>query len=376
MKLAKKLRTPVVVFIHDLLMVPFAWFGAYWLRFNLSLIPAPYMDMAWTWLPILMVIQGAVFVYFGLYRADWRFASSPDLVRIVKAIAVGVMIFLAVVFIFSRLQGIPRSVFPIYSGLLLLSLGGARFLYRWIKDKNLLKNKGRRVLIVGAGLAGEMLVRDLFRSSNQNLLPVGFIDDKIRKLGREIHGIRVLGDAEQIPVLVEQEKIEFIFIAIPSANSNQMRRIVGYCEQANVCFRTLPRLNDMVSDRVSVDVLREVAIEDLLGRETVVLDWKKISGDINKKRVLITGAGGSIGAELCRQIAQLNPASVIVADQCEFNLYSIEKELMERFPSVPLICHLKDMSDSGAVDNLFSDTKPDIVFHAAAYKHVPMIEGQ
>ena len=376
MKFQKKFRTPLVVFLHDLAIVPIAWFGAYWLRFNLEQIPAAYIDMALVWLPALLVIQSILFIYFGLYRADWRFASSPDLVRILKAVTVGVLISLALIFTLTRLQGMPRSVFPLYALLLLLGLAGPRFIYRWIKDNRLLTAEGMNVLIVGAGQAGEMLVRDMLRTPGQHILPGGFIDDKTSKLGREIHGVRVLGNSSQIPFVVDKHHVELILIAIPSANSKQMQRIVKYCELAGVPFRTLPRFTDMVSGRISLDVFREVAIEDLLGRESVILDRYQISQNIKGKRILVTGAGGSIGSGLVRELAQLEPESVILLEQSEHNLYQVEREIAERFPALSIKCFLGDVTDTVAVNIVFKKCQPELIFHAAAYKHVPMLEDQ
>ena len=204
MTLYGRLRSPLVAFIHDLFMVPMAWFAAYWLRFNFSVIPAEYLTQAWLWLPLLVMTQAGAFVYFGLYRGDWRFASMPDLLRIIKAVSVGTLIGMAAMFLLTRLNTIPRAVFPVYWLLLIVALGTPRFFYRWLKDRKFYLGSGQRVLIVGAGRAGEMLARDLLRDPERSLEPVGFVDDKKRLRGTEIHGIRVLGNCEQIPDLVDQ----------------------------------------------------------------------------------------------------------------------------------------------------------------------------
>ncbi len=375
-KQLKRLRNPVAAFAHDVFIVPFAWLGAFWVRFNLDVIPEPHLNAALVWLPMIMVVQAGAFVYLGLYRGIWRFASLPDLVRIIKSVIIGTSICVALLFLITRLESIPRSVFPVYGLLLFFGLGAPRFLYRWFTDRKLYLGQRSRVLIVGAGSAGEMLVRDLLRDPSHSLLPIAFVDDKSKKRGLDIQGVRVLGSCDKLPTLVEDSGVDIILIATPSANSQQMRRIVEYCEQAGVPFRTLPKMGDLVSGRVTTQTLREVSIEDLLGRESVTLEWDKIRSGVEGKRILITGAGGSIGSELCRQIAQLDPKCITVADQSEFNLYSIEKELLERFPSLSYKCHLKDITDKDSVNVLFAEVKPDIVFHAAAYKHVPMIEGQ
>jgi FlaA1/EpsC-like NDP-sugar epimerase len=336
--------------------------------------PAEYLTQAWLWLPLFHDTGGA-FVYFGLYRGDWRFASMPDLVRIIKAASVGTLICLAVIFLTIRLNAIPRAVFPAYWLLLIVALGTLRFFYRWFKDRKFYP-KRKRVLIAGAGRAGEMLVRDLLRDPERNLEPIGFVDDKRRKLGAEIHGIRVLGKCAQIPELAEKLEIDLILLAIPTARSPQLRRIVEYCEVANTPFRAIPCMQDLVAGRVSIDTLRELSIEDLLGRNPVTLDQRAISAELSGRCVLISGSGGSIGTELCRQVARLAPARLVLLENCEFNLFRIENELRQSFPHLDIQAKLCDVVDMTAIETLFERYHPDIVYHAAAYKHVPMLESQ
>jgi FlaA1/EpsC-like NDP-sugar epimerase len=376
MRLYGRLRSPLVAFIHDLFMVPVAWFAAYWLRFNFSVIPADYLTQAWLWLPLLVMTQAGAFVYFGLYRGDWRFASMPDLMRIIKAVSVGTLICLAIIFLTTRLNAIPRTVFPGYWLLLIVALGTPRFFYRWLKDRKFYLGNGQRVLIAGAGRAGEMLARDLLRDPERSLEPVGFVDDKRRKLGAEIHGIRVLGNCAQIPELVDRLEIDLILLALPSARSRQLRRIVEYCEAADTPFRTIPCMQDLVAGRVSINTLRELSIEDLLGRDPVTLDQRAISAELSGRCVLISGAGGSIGTELCRQVARLAPARLVLLENCEFNLFRIENELRQSFPDLDIQARLGDVADTSAVETLFGRYHPHIVYHAAAYKHVPMLESQ
>lgn len=370
------LRNPSVAFLHDLIMIPVAWFGAYWLRFNLGTIPPEFLGPAKNWLPLVVIAQAGAFVYFQLYRGHWRFASLPDLIRIIKAVIVGALIVVVAIFVTTRLALIPRSVFPLYCVLLVGLLGFPRMVYRWIKDRRLYIGEGKRVLIVGAGRAGDMLVRDMFRDAGRTLLPVGFVDDKARKVGMDIQGIRVLGQTEQIPELVEQYDIDLIILAVPSAHNKEMQRIVALCEQANVPFRTLPRFQDLVAGRVAVNALRDVGIDDLLGREPVTLDWDSIRRELCGKRVLVTGGGGSIGSELCRQIAKIGPEALVLFEQSEFNLFEIERELRRDFPKLVLHVCLGDITDTVLVDRLLTQFHPQVIFHAAAYKHVPMLEHQ
>jgi FlaA1/EpsC-like NDP-sugar epimerase len=371
-----RLRNRTAAFAHDLLMIPLAWLGAYWLRFNLEAVPEVYLSPALAALPAVIAAQGAVFWYFGLYRGVWRFASLPDLLRIGKSIAVGVCLIALGLFLATRMQDVPRSVFPLYAVLLLTLLGGPRLLYRWRKDRALYTVHGRKTLVVGAGRAGEMLVRDLLRNPEFGYLPVGFIDDDDAKKGREIHGIRVLGNTAKIPRLVERREADLMLLAIPSATSSQMRRIVELCEQAGVPMKTLPGLKDLPSGRASLGALREISIEDLLGREPVSLDWQAISAGVTGRTVLVTGGGGSIGAELCRQLARLGPARLVIVDAGEFNLYEVERELRAGFPVLELHALLGNVCDARGMEQVFARFRPALVLHAAAYKHVPMLERQ
>ena len=374
--LLNKARRSFVVALVDLAMIPLAWLGAYWLRFNLGSVPGELLPPMWQALWVLVPVQGAAFWYFGLYRGMWRFASMPDLLRILKAVAVGVLVSFILLFLWTRLLHIPRSVPLFYAMLLVGLLSGPRFLYRWLKDFRLYPAGGQRVLVAGAGCAGEMLVRDLLRDPGHAFQPVGFVDDDRKKWGREIHGIRVLGGCDRIPDLVDQRSVETVILAIPSATSKEIRRLVELAEQAGVPVRTLPRIEDLMSGRVGVSELREVSIEDLLGREPVSLDWEAIRAGLSGKRVMVTGAGGSIGSELCRQLARLEPAELILLENGEFNLYAIELELSRDFPDLMLHARLCDVRDAGAVEQLFERHRPEVVFHAAAYKHVPMLEYQ
>ncbi|MEE9494059.1 MAG: nucleoside-diphosphate sugar epimerase/dehydratase [Gammaproteobacteria bacterium] len=376
MKLPVNFRTPLAAFFHDLLMVPVAWLLAFSLRFNLGSIPQIFLESALVWLPMIMAIQASAFVYLGLYRGVWRFASLPDLVRIIKAVAIGALISAAIVFLLVRLENVPRSVFPMYIILLVIGLSAPRFIYRLIKDRKLYQGNSQRVLIIGAGQAGEMLVRDLYRDRSQAFTPVGFVDDKREKQGQEIQGVRVLGRPEQLPSLVDRLDIDLLLIAVPSSTSKQMQRIVEYCEQTSVPFRTLPCLDDLMAGRVTTQALREVSIDDLLGRESARLDWDSIRQGIEHKCVLITGGGGSIGSGLVREIARLKPEKLIILEQSEHNLYVIEQECHRYFPELNLFPHLGDITDRFVVQHIMQTHQPQIVFHAAAYKHVPMLEHQ
>ncbi|EGV18022.1 polysaccharide biosynthesis protein [Thiocapsa marina] len=374
--LLDRLRSRTAAFSHDLLMIPVAWLAAYWLRFNLGRIPPEFVDSAFNSLPWVLVIQGTVFWMFGLYRGVWRFASLPDLVRIVKAAVAGTVLVVVTLFILNRTELIPRSVPVLFLGLQVILLAGPRLLYRWMKDHRLNLSSGQRVLIVGAGRAGEMLVRDMLRDASRSYFPVGFVDDKPRRQGGEVHGVPVIGRTAAIPELVAREDIDLLMLAVPSATAKEMRRLVELCEGTGRPFRTVPELRNLMTGQVSISQLRPVSIEDLLGRDPVSLDWEGIRAGLSARAVLVTGAGGSIGSELVRQIAAALPSRLILVDNGEYNLYRIEMELVERYPSLCFTRYLLDVADAAGLDAVFAAERPQIIFHAAAYKHVPMLEDQ
>lgn len=371
---AFSLRASIV--LHDLAMVALAWLLAYLLRYNFAMGPEDWWAMAKS-LAVVLIAQGLMFWRFGLYRSVWRFASLPDLWNIIRAVLLGMVVAGSVLFLLDRFNGIPRSSVVLYPLVLVFLLGAPRALYRVWKDYrlNLSKVFGRqRVLIVGAGRAGEMLARDMRRDNDY--LPVGFVDDQRRLRGAKVHGIPVMGTADELRKIAGIVAADIVVIAIPSASAGQMRRVVERCEQAGLPFRTLPRLDDLMLERASVLELRDVAIEDLLGRDPISLDWRQISAALVGKTVLVTGAGGSIGSELCRQIARVGPTQLVIFERCEFNLYSIELELRHSFPELLLSAHLGDITDPAAVEYVFNCHRPQVVFHAAAYKHVPMLQEQ
>lgn len=370
-----RMRRRFVASFHDLAMVPVAWLGAYWLRFNLDSIPPEFFSQALVLLPVIWLAQGAMFWVFGLYRGIWRFASIPDMARILKAVLAGLAVSAVASFLLTRLAYVPRSVFVLDGILLIFLLGGPRILYRWIKDRHLYLGSGKRTLIVGAGSAGELLARDLMRTSSSCHL-VAFVDNDPGKVGKEIHGYPVAGNISEIPHIASQFGAELILIAMPSATVGQIRHVVEICERTGLPFRILPRIQDIVSGQVGLKDLRDVRIEDLLGRDPVNLDRQTIADGIQDKVILVTGGGGSIGSELCRQIARLMPRRLVVLERSEFNLFAIERELRKDFPDITLDTVLVDVCDSVCVEKTLKRHVPDIIFHAAAYKHVPMLETQ
>jgi FlaA1/EpsC-like NDP-sugar epimerase len=357
-------------------MVPCAWLGAYWFRFNLYTIPDNYFNAAVSFLPLVMVLQVGVFRFFSLYRGVWRFASLPDLIRISQAILIGIFFISVSLFLYNRLEHVPRAVIPLYGFLLLFLLCIPRFMFRFWKEDFFHAPKGKRALIVGAGAAGEMLVRDLLGEGDSGYAPVAFVDDNVRKRRMEIRGIRVLGTINDIPEYIKRLDIAVVLIAIPSATDSQMRRIIEICENCNIPFQTLPSVKELLSGPVSRGNLRNVSIEDILGREPIHLDWSAIRESLHDKSILVTGGGGSIGSELCKQLAEIKPAELIIFDQSEFNLYKIDADLSSAYPELSHHAVLGDVTDRLSVRKVVRNFKPDVIFHAAAYKHVPLLETQ
>jgi FlaA1/EpsC-like NDP-sugar epimerase len=364
----------LAVIAHDLSMVALAWGLAILVRDALFAQPTP---VAWLspYLVMVLLAQGAVFWWTGLYRGVWRFASLPDMMNILKAVTLGTLTVLLALFLFQRAFGVPRTLLLFYPLVLFFLLATPRLVYRYWRDNQLLgAGAASRVLLLGAGRAGEMLVRDLKRETGMR--PVGFLDDDQRLRGARIHGVPVLGGVDRLSELAPRLGVEMIIIAMPSATNVQMQRVVEACEATHLPFRTLPRLQDMAEGRLRLNDLKEVAIEDLLGRDPITLDWQALGQELSGRRVLVSGGGGSIGAELCRQIARLDPQALVVVEQSEINLFNIERELRDRHPDLMLQARLVDVCDEVALENVFARWRPEVVFHAAAYKHVPLLEDQ
>jgi FlaA1/EpsC-like NDP-sugar epimerase len=374
-KLIGVLHPRLAVVVHDLGMAALAWWLAKFLRY--MLLHAGVADFMPLEFPLVLAVQGGVFAWTGLYKGLWRFASLPDLWNIVRASLVGTLGIGLVLFLYTRLDGVPRSTFILYPIVLSILLGGPRLAYRFWKDSRLdlfASRKSQRVIIIGAGRAGETLARDLRRDARYQL--VGFVDDDASLRGARLHGIPVLGVMDQIPRLAREVAAQMILIALPGASTAQMRRVVELCQESGVTFRTVPRLDDVVAGRAQFNQIKEVAIEDLLGRDSVELDWTAIRTSISGRTVLVTGGGGSIGAELCRQVARLGAGALIIVENCEYNLYRIERELSAQYPELILHACLVDAGDRMAMTELFERHRPKIVFHAAAYKHVPLLQEQ
>ncbi len=367
------------VILHDFCMVVIAWFVAAWLIKSTSAISLASSISDLASLGIVLVLQGSVLWATGLYKGLWRFASFPDMWNIARASIFGTV---AIVAVLALLQGpaighwMPTLL--IYPVLLFVLLGLPRMCYRFWKDSqiaNTPSGKGfKRVLIIGAGRSGAMLERELRRRGGFDV--IGFLDDDERLRGAQVHGVPVLGAIDGLPGIGAAYQTDLAIIAMPSATNQQMQRIVGICELSKIEFRTLPTLQDLGSQATNIGDLKRVVIDDLLGRDPVSLEWESIRAGLVGKRVMITGGGGSIGSELCRQIARLNPVELIVVDHSEYSLYRIDHELRSEYHDLLFNSVLGDICDPATVEKVIGDYKPDVVFHAAAYKHLPILQTQ
>ncbi len=371
-------RLPII--LHDICMVTLAWVLVFLGRYGLPLLPHV-EAVFWQVLPIVLIVQSIVLWYGGLYRSIWRFTSMPDLATILQSAIIGTLAIVLVLVLFNRIKLVPRTSLLFYPCLLIFLLGMPRLLYRlWYEHsfKLLFKRQTgpQRVLVLGAGTSGDMLVRDMLRNYSSGYLPVAFLDDQVRLHGGKVQGVPVLGSIDKLSEFVKSLLVDVIVIAMPAATDEQMRRVVEYCERCTVPVRTLPKLDKLVNGQVSISALHDVAIEDLLGRAKIQLDWEIIEAGLRNKVVMVSGGGGSIGAELCRQIAGLNPTALVILERCEYNLYQVEMQLREDFPDLLLYVHLGDIVDAVAVYSILEHYHPEVIFHAAAYKHVPMLQSQ
>ncbi|MGY4516393.1 nucleoside-diphosphate sugar epimerase/dehydratase [Lysobacter sp. HA18] len=365
----------VAIAAHDLSMVWFVWYGLQWMRYAVEPNP-PSLPLWSIETALVLLVQGAAFWHVGLYRGLWRFASVPDLWNILKAAVIGVIGVVAALFLYNRMDTVPRVVLVLYPVVLAAMLGAPRLIYRAWKDaqSDSRRVSSTRVLVLGAGQAAEALVRDLRRFGTYQ--PVGFLDDAPRLRGSKMHGVPVLGAIEQLPAIARETAAQLVVIAIPSADATELQRIVTICERSGLPFRMVPRLQDVLEGRSMPGELKEVAIEDLLGRKPVLPDWKAIRSWLGGRSMLVTGAGGSIGAELCRQCARHGARRIALVEMDELALMTTEAALRRDFPEIEIIPILGDCGDRAVIAYAIDRAQPEAVFHAAAYKQVPVLESQ
>ncbi len=381
----------LIVIGVDALLLSAAWYASFLLRFNFE-IPVESLQVMSRLLPLILLIKIITFYLFDLYRGMWRYTSISDVLSIIKATSVGSLLVVSLVLFSHSFTGFARSVFVIDWVLTVTFICGYRVAIRLyfsfgyegdspqkVTSRLLLRRRDRKncsknLLIIGAGNCGEKIYREIRDNARLSYWIVGFIDDDPDKIGLKIHDIPVLGATEDLKTVVARVEADEALIAIPSATSEQMRAIVGHCKESGVRFKTLPSMGELIDGKVTVKAIRDVAYRDLLGREDVRLEQDRIGSYLKDSRVLVTGAGGSIGSELCRQICRFRPDSVILYERGESVLYEIELELKSNFPDVKVIPLLADIRDRTQLYYAFSAFRPQVVFHAAAYKHVPMLE--
>jgi len=333
-------------------------------------------DQSWLMRELFLVqlpIRLGFFYFYGLYRGMWRYASMQDLMTIFRAVSLSSLLAIAVVLFSQDFNGLPRSVFVMDWVFTVVFVGGIRFLARALQMYPFNQKSGKRVLIFGAGDAGEGLLRRI-SVSGAGLRVIGFADDEPGKQNMRIHGVPVLGGRRNLPMLVSQHGIEEIFIAIPSAPPAVFREIVSECHAVKVRFRRVPSSKDFLNGRLTVSNLPEVQLEDLLGRAAVTLENENVAAFLRDKVVMVTGAGGSIGSELCRQIAHFKPRHLVMLDQAENGLYEADMDMRQKKLEVERTLAIADITEARRISEVFAKYRPQIVFHAAAHKHVPMME--
>ena len=362
--------------LYDALALGLSYLIALWLRFDLrySMIERPYMEAWAAFLPFYVLFSLAVFWHLKLYKSIWRFASYSELLRVSLATVICSVFHLIGITLFFRRM--PISYYFIGAMLQYFAVLGIRFSYRFILLIRGVRAKGiqSRIMIIGAGSAGQMLIRDIQRAREINGEVVCIIDDNQNKWGRLIDNIPVVGGRESILEAVDKFSVDQIFLAIPSATVAQRRDILQICNETNCELKNLPGMYQLVTGQVTASAMRKVSVEDLLGRDPISVDLQEVFQFIHGKTVLVTGGGGSIGSELCRQISAHSPKELIIFDVYENNAYSIQLELKDRFPNLKLTVLIGSVRDSRRMFQIFKEYRPEIVYHAAAHKHVPLME--
>ncbi|MGF7184903.1 FlaA1/EpsC-like NDP-sugar epimerase [Desulfitispora alkaliphila] len=365
----------------DTALINIAFFTALLIRFeSYEKIPGQFMESFYSLAPIFTVIFIACFYFFGLYNRVWRYASIGELVAVISAVTVALTASISASYFLMAGGGLPlpRGVFALMWLLNIVVIGGSRLGWRLVREHAIkydLPTGGKPVLIVGAGSSGVIVAKELMRHYKSAVNIVGFVDDDSTKQSLKILGIPILGDRSVIKNLVEKYGIQEIILAIPSAEGKVVRELVAICHETDAEIKILPGMYDLIEGNVTVNQIREVQVEDLLGREQVKVDMEGISKYLEGQVVLVTGGGGSIGSELCRQIASFSPKRLLILDNCENNLYDIELELKQNNPHLNLYPLVKDIRDKKAIEEIFKLHKPQVIFHAAAHKHVPLMEN-
>lgn len=380
----KRIRNRYLL-MGDIFLSLVAVIASYMIRLELiAIFPTYQSSLVWM-LGIVLVVKPFIYYLFGIYRRLWRYASTRELVLILSAVTTASMIVSALMialFAWGAFVGFPRSVLVIDWLLSLGFVGGLRFTFRIMADSSSAaarsartsSRQARRVLVIGAGDAGAMVVKELQKNTQLKMKPIGFLDDDPAKQNSQIHGIPVLAPLDQIDRVLETNPVDEVIIAIPSAAGQVLRQVTEICRQRGVAFRTMPGLYELLDGAVSVSRLREVDIADLLRREPVHMDTAALGQALEGRVVLVTGGGGSIGSELCRQIIQQRPARLLMLGHGENSIFEALLELKESFPSIDIVPIIADVRDAARLELIFKRWLPEVVFHTAAHKHVPLME--
>lgn len=373
-------KITVFLMLYDLLAVCASYFLGLWIRFDCqyTTIPTEYMHAYLSFIPQYAIFCVVIFWMFRLYHSIWRFASYNELTRIVSASVFTTIVHAIVITLCIKRMPI---CYYIFGGIIQFVLTlGVRFSYRFVllekKSREQIKEEKNlsRVMLIGAGSAGQIILREILHSVEQTDKVCCIIDDNKNKWGRDIEGIPVVGGRESILYAVGKYGIEKIYVAIPSAKAEDKRDILNICKETGCELKNLPGVYQFVTGEVSVKYMKEVSIEDLLGRETIKVDLKQIFAELKGKTIMVTGGGGSIGSELCRQIAEHEPKQLVIFDVYENNAYDIQQELKKKYPTLNLKVIIGSVRDSRKVNQVFETYQPQIVYHAAAHKHVPLME--
>ncbi len=368
------------VLIGDIALIIVSVLGSFALRLDVSELPF-YFPAALMMCAVALLVKIPVYYSFGLYRRLWVYASTSELRLITVAVTTATVLTSGVMLLlinFKLLQpGMPRSALGIDWLLSLVLIGGSRFALRILAEQNTSARDGKtkRILIIGAGDAGALVVRELQKTSQLNLVPVGFLDDDPAKQKHQIYGVSVIGKVNEIADILDTHRVDEVIIAIPSAPGSIIRLVNDACRQKGISSRTMPGMYELIGGKVSVNRLREVDITDLLRREPVTIDDHLVGSILGGKRVLVTGAGGSIGREICRQIARWSPSELVLLGHGENSIFESLLELNEDFPSLSIHPVIADVRDASRIEEMFKLHQPQVVFHAAAHKHVPLMEA-
>ncbi len=367
-------RSALALF-HDITVAIFAWYGAFLLRFNFD-IPLEQTALIKKTILLVILLEGITSISFGLYRGTWRFASLTDLKRILFSVFTSSIIFVLMLLVINTQPNVPRSILILNPILLILMMSGSRIIYRVIKEHQIYRlnsKEGQPVLIIGAGATAISLIKDL--SNSRNWQVIGMLDNDKSMHGREILGFKVFGSINMLSKVHEQFKFRHAIIALPEASHKEKRSILDLANKLNLEILTIPAIDDLMSGRLNVSQIRRVDVEDLLGREAVELDNSGLVNLISNRNIMITGAGGSIGSELCRQVLKFKPKLLICFDLSEYALYQLEQSFISNQIDTNILCVVGDVKNELRLRKIIAQYQPSLVFHAAAYKHVPMMES-